>query len=115
MLSRVTAADKCLILLACITLGFLINTFWASSAEATHLEISQGNHVIHLLPLNEHSETVVSGSLGDSVIEVNQGQARFLSAPCRNQVCIHKGWLSETNHIAACLPNRVVIRMVSSP
>ena len=52
------------------------------------------------------------GPLGDSRVVIAHGKARFLSAPCSNQYCVHQGWLSKVGQVAVCLPNQVSLELL---
>ena len=65
------------------------------------------NSFVHALDIDR--ELTVDGRLGLSRLKVENGQVRFATSPCRNQVCVHSGWLSHSGDAAACLPNRVSI------
>jgi hypothetical protein len=43
------------------------------------------------------------------VFEVRDGAAAFIYSTCPDQVCVHTGWLSRPGHIAACLPNGLLL------
>jgi hypothetical protein len=54
------------------------------------------------------------GPVGLTTIEISaEGQARFVHSDCRDQICVHAGWLSRGGEWAACLPNRVILRIDS--
>lgn len=53
----------------------------------------------------------VAGPLGDSVVQVQDRSARFVSSPCPGQICVHRGWLHDAGDVAVCVPNRVVLRL----
>ncbi|AHC16810.1 NusG domain II-containing protein [Salinispira pacifica] len=56
------------------------------------------------------------GPIGSTVVELDgNGRARFQSSDCRDQICVHAGWLENGGDWAACLPNRVIIRLDSAP
>jgi hypothetical protein len=56
------------------------------------------------------SETVtVPGPLGNTLIEIHEGRARFLSSPCANQTCVAMGAVDSQGEWAACLPNKVML------
>ncbi|MDR0878914.1 MAG: NusG domain II-containing protein [Treponema sp.] len=55
-------------------------------------------------------ETVtVPGPLGDTVVEIQGGQARIVSSPCANQTCVAAGAVHSHGQWLACLPNRVLV------
>jgi hypothetical protein len=56
------------------------------------------------------AETVaVPGPLGDTVVEIRDGQARIVSSPCTNQTCVAAGSIHARGQWLACLPNRVLV------
>jgi hypothetical protein len=46
-------------------------------------------------------------------IEVRDGAVGFVSSDCPDKTCIHSGFLSLRGQTAACLPNRVVVRVLA--
>jgi len=71
----------------------------------------QGEGGAWIFPLDAVERLSVSGPLGDTVVEIRDGQARVLSSPCANQTCVSAGALSHQGQWAACLPNRVMLRI----
>lgn len=53
----------------------------------------------------------VDGAFHD-VITVEKGRIRFSSADCPDKSCVHTGWIDRSGQTAACLPNRVLIKLV---
>ncbi len=53
------------------------------------------------------------GPLGTSVITIRDGQAWFESSPCQNQICVQMGHQHEPGQWAACLPNRIFLRITA--
>lgn len=106
-----TLGDKLFIVLAIAALGAIIGMLYQPKQQATHVDILHGSELVHRLDLSTDQSITVDGDIGESVIEISQGQARFIHAPCRQQVCIHNGWLGHQGGLAACLPNRVAIRL----
>jgi hypothetical protein len=51
---------------------------------------------------------------GDVIIIAETGRVRFLESDCPNQICVHTGWISKANQIAACLPNRILVKIVGT-
>lgn len=45
-------------------------------------------------------------------IQVQDGAARFIDAPCPDHVCESFGWISHENQTATCLPARAVLTIV---
>jgi hypothetical protein len=62
-------------------------------------------------PLDEDRELRVPGPLGDTIIDIEAGSARIVDSPCPNKTCVASGSLSRPGQWAACLPNRVLVRV----
>lgn len=60
-------------------------------------------------PLGEDRAVTVSGPLGDTVVEIRGGQARVLSSPCAEKICVRSGAIARPGQWIACLPNRVFL------
>jgi hypothetical protein len=102
-----TRADRILIIVVVCALPFLYTRIWSSSGAAGYLQIQTGTDRPLTEELYPDRTLHITGPLGDSVIEISHGRARFLSSPCRGQVCVQTGWLQATGDITACLPNRI--------
>jgi hypothetical protein len=66
-------------------------------------------------PMTPERQLRVVGPLGESVLHLGPAGARFVSSPCPLQLCVRSGTLSRSGALAACLPNRVVLRVVAGP
>ena len=64
------------------------------------------------LPLDKDQTTHAKGPLGLTEIEIKKGRARIVRSPCKNKVCIKSGYIRYADRLAACIPNRVVVRIV---
>jgi hypothetical protein len=71
--------------------------------------IVRGTEGAWVFPLNAAETIRVKGPLGDSVIEIREGQARFLSSPCINQTCVAAGHIHRQGQWTVCLPNKVFL------
>ncbi len=60
-------------------------------------------------PLGSDRTVTVSGPLGDTVVEIRDGQARVLSSPCAEKICVRSGAIARPGQWIACLPNRVIL------
>ena len=82
---------------------------WRPAGPAEELQVMVDNQLVQRLSLAENQQQAIQGLLGESIIEVRDGKARFVSSPCRNQVCVHHGWASHSGELLACLPNRIAL------
>lgn len=106
-----TRADYVLLVIVICALPLLYARLWTGNKHADYVQIQSGNNEPLTSELLHDRTLSVHGLLGDSVIEINQGRARFVSSPCRGQVCVHTGWLQSAGEIAACLPNRISLSL----
>ena len=96
---------------------FLIAQGVAGAGAASRLEVrvSAGGHEVMTLPLHEDAgELTVEGWGGESRLEVRGGRARMLDSACPDRLCVKMGWISSPGESVVCLPNRVVIEIVSA-
>lgn len=107
-----TRLDLLIVLLCGIGVGALYVLFWTPPVAAAWVEVRAPEQGPRRYPLDTAQTVHVRGRLGDSEIRIEQGRVRFVHGPCRNKVCIHSGWLAHDGDAAACLPNRVSIRLL---
>jgi hypothetical protein len=92
---------------------FMFQQFW-SFEPASRLKIRQGDKVIGTYDLNQARELHIQGALGESIIAISNGQARFKQSPCPNQYCVHQGWLSHAAQVVICLPNQISLQLMGA-
>ena len=62
-----------------------------------------------LYPLSEDREITLEGPVGESVIQIVDGEASFKHSDCADELCVQSGAISKPGEWAACLPNEVII------
>ena len=105
-------ADYIVILFALVLLPWLYITFWGNNSYGEQVVIRSAGEPPHYYQLYENRRITIEGALGKSVIEIKDGQVRFIEAPCQNKLCILSGWLRHDGETAACLPNGVTVNVV---
>lgn len=60
------------------------------------------------------SETFAVPGQPNVVLQTENGRIRFYSSTCPDKICIRAGWLSRPGESAACLPNRVLVRIAAA-
>jgi hypothetical protein len=73
--------------------------------------ITDGDGVVHELPLDSSKRMEITTALGSNTVEVADGQIRVVDATCKNKDCVHQGAISSPGQTIVCLPNRLVIRI----
>jgi hypothetical protein len=79
-----------------------------SGKPEAHIDTPGGSFVY---PMDDGRVVDAHGPLGTSHIRVGPGGVSFADSPCANQLCVHSGTISRPGTWAACLPNRVFVRI----
>ena len=106
-----TRADSIVALLTLILLPFLYINYWGNGNQGEQLVIRAAGEDPQIYSLYENQRIEINGVLGTNIIEIENGQARFINAPCQNKQCILTGQLDKDGDIAACLPNGVSMQI----
>jgi hypothetical protein len=87
---------------------------WAAAARtaggADSLTVSADGKT-YVYPMDRDADLAFRGPLGDTRVVIEGGKARIVSSPCENKLCIAAGALEKGGQWAACLPNKVMIRV----
>lgn len=94
-----------------VSVAVLFATLWRPE-HAAKLQIRDRNGIFATFSLAQDRSIEIPGPLGVSRITIHQGQARFTQSPCRNQYCVHQGWLSHAGQVAVCLPNQISLELL---
>ena len=84
------------------------------SGEATMAEIIHDGQVVKTVALNKDDEFRLSVN-SQVRFKIESDAIRFQSSNCLDQVCVNSGYLREQAHFAACLPNKLVLRILGEP
>ena len=109
---NITTADKILVAVLLILNGWLFVNWGTGFTEGNWVVVTVNQKETIRLPLTTDQITQVKGPLGLTEVEIKNGQARILRSPCKNKVCIKSGYIRYADRLAACIPNRVVVRIV---
>ena len=109
---RITTADKILIAALLILNGWLFANWGTGFSKGDWVVVTVNQKETIRLSLYQDQTTHVKGPLGLTEIEVKKGRARIARSPCKNKVCIKSGYIRYADRLAACIPNRVVVRIV---
>ena len=112
-LNKPLLGDWLVIAVSIVAIIVLFQQFW-SFAPASQLKIRQGSQIVGTYDLNQKRELHLNGPLGESIVVINNGQARFKHSPCPNQYCVHQGWLSRAGQAAICLPNQISLQLLGA-
>lgn len=86
----------------------------AAGADARVI-IESGGEPYASYSLYEDRTVVVQASDKDAynTVTISGGKVSVTEASCKNQVCVHHGEISRSGESIVCLPNRMVVRIVS--
>lgn len=94
-----------------LAVAALFATLWHPE-HAARLQIRDQHGVFATYSLAQDRSIDVPGPLGINRVVIAQGRVRFTQSPCRNQYCVHQGWLQHAGEVAVCLPNRVSVELL---
>lgn len=103
--------DKLVIALGLLLVITLFQTLWRNE-HAAKVQVRVGDKVYATYSLNQQREVHVHGKLGEAIISIAQGKARFARSPCNSQYCVHQGWLTHAGQAAICLPNQISLELI---
>ncbi len=98
-----------LVIAVAVVVGFVVLAY--GSTEAGSQIRIQGETRDYIYELATDREVEIPGPLGDTLIEIRAGEVRVVSSPCRDDICVAAGWVSQSGQWIACLPNRVFVRV----
>jgi len=111
LIKELLLGDWLIVIASMLCVFLLFQTLWTNE-HATKVQIRLGDKIYATYSLNQQREIQVHGKLGDAVISIAQGKARFAKSPCHNQYCVHQGWLARAGQAAICLPNQISLELL---
>lgn len=101
-----------LVCAGCVAAIFVLH---GRSHAGTAARILQNGTLLHRLPLDEDTQfTIDAPNGGSNTIAVRDGRICVLRATCPDQVCVDRGWVSDTAAPIVCLPHGLVIEVEGS-
>lgn len=84
------------------------------SSEKKNCVVLQDNAIIREIDLSaQRSETITVSGEYENIIEIKGGKVRILSSTCPNHTCVSSGWISKSGQSIVCVPNHLLIKIVS--
>ena len=106
-----TTGDKILIAALAVLNIFLFTQTDFKKEKGSWVVIEVNQKVVKRAPLSMNQIIDVKGKLGITQVEIRDGRAHIRRSPCLNKVCIKSGYIQYTDRLAACIPNRVVVKI----
>lgn len=85
---------------------FLYSSITKETGSVAQVLVS--NKVVKELPLSEDTIYVVEDVDG-VIVEVKDNKVRIKESDCKDQICVHQGYISGTHEKIVCLPNEVMV------
>jgi hypothetical protein len=92
-------------------LTLLIGATAYDQEAASSRVIVRGAGKTWIFPLEAEELVSVTGSIGETIVKISEGRAAIVSSPCSGQTCVAAGTLAKNGQWAACLPNKVFLRI----
>ena len=99
-------------LAAAALLWLVMNT---GSKEYIYADIYYDSKVIKTIDLKKTPDTEFSLSENEHVVfQIKDKKIAFIHSDCPDKICINTGFLSANGQSAACLPNKMLVKIRSS-
>lgn len=101
-------------LLAAAGIAFFVKALLTDRSSTAEAEIYYKAKVVKTVMLRPglNEKFAVPGQ-PDVVLQVSDGKIRFYTSTCRDKICIKAGFLSRPGESAACLPNKVAVKIAA--
>ena len=73
--------------------------------------VRKNGEVVETYDLRE--DRVVKLNDGSNTMEIKQGKVKMTEADCPDKLCVHQRAISKNNESIICLPNQIVLQIVS--
>jgi len=95
-------------------IGVMVFYIDSDNTGAVYAEIYVFGELIHSVLLDSGHDDILIENINDgsNLIRITEYGVYIVEASCRNQHCVRSGKLFRPGQIIACLPNRVLIRLV---
>ena len=107
-----TIGDIMLIGTLCVLSLASIPLLRMMTRQGTTVRIETDGKLYATAALSQDQTLAVPGPLGKTIVEIHDGYMHVSESPCSNKLCIKTGKIHLTGQLIACLPNKVVARIV---
>jgi hypothetical protein len=104
-------------LIGLLWIGFLIALVWIRwiVSEGQEVSIYVNNREVYRLSLFERKTVSIQGIIGQTTVEIADGEVWVEKAPCPHQICKHMGKINRCGETIVCIPNRILIQIKGIP
>jgi len=111
---KITKGDKIMIGSVLIINLLCIPFIFALQKEGTDIIVEVNNKFAGNYSIENEQLIQAEGKLGITEIEIKNKKVRIIQSPCSQKLCVKMGWIGNSRKIAACIPNKVVVRVVNN-
>ncbi|RQD73861.1 MAG: NusG domain II-containing protein [Candidatus Syntrophonatronum acetioxidans] len=99
--------------IAVLALGGIFYSEQMSAHSGEEVQITVNSEEYGVFSLREDRLLEVEGVNGITEVEISDGRVRVIHSACPDKICIYTGWVHRPNQTIVCLPNRVVVKIIS--
>lgn len=116
-MKRIIKGDLILIVVLIVLggLGILLSNRLLSTTDlGNKVQIEIDGEIYEAYSLGENFRNIrVESPRGYNVLRIDDSKVRVIEADCPDQICVHFGWIQRAGQTIVCLPNRLIVRVVS--
>jgi len=110
---RNTAIRDIVLILAIALVGLCLLFFnGRKTTPGSSVVVEVDGKTVASYPLDTDGVFVLNG--GTNTLEIKDGRARISDADCPNMQCVRQGWISRGGQSIVCLPNKLIVTVISS-
>ncbi len=110
---RKTAIRDIVLILAIALVGLCLLFFnGRKTSPGSSVVVEVDGKTVASYPLDTDGVFVLNG--GTNTLEIKDGRARISDADCPNMQCVRQGWISRGGQSIVCLPNKLIVTVISS-
>lgn len=88
---------------------------WVAAMPAgSRVLVYSGKELRFTAPLGQVRRVAIGGPLGQTLLAFDEQGVRVVASPCPRQLCVSMGPARQTADLLACVPNRILVRIVGS-
>jgi hypothetical protein len=108
-----TRADKILILVSCLLWfsGFGIQRWFQKTGSTVEIHV-QGK-VVGQFDITNDQTIQLEGPIGTTSVQIKDHHVSITHSDCKQQICVRRGKVSKAGDCIVCIPNQVVIKIIS--
>ena len=96
--------------LSLVVVSVFVSAADDGEALSAEIETVDGRYI---LPLSREAKLSVDGPVGKTLIRVRDGSVYVHDSDCKDKICIAMGEIDRPGGWVACLPNRVLVRVIA--